>query len=241
MPPWLENAWNWTSETVHEHLRIGLRYRQTTLSDDSRTVDNSYLGSITDLEPLQDYDLLTCFTFEWLVNPYAGVRFNWEQVRAKTGTTSYDNHSDGDIDLKGPALSLMLRLPNQTRFTPSAGIGYTWLTSSFEHNPAWYNGFGGVTKEADYDAWVAAGSPPWPNHGYRREIMLDDTTGLLLIGALEYRITDHLDFNIFIQHMEVQEVGTTYTLSFGGNPFETTQAEFPMSNTSYGAGIRWTF
>lgn len=237
LPDWMER----TSDLVHEHLRIGVRYRNTTLSDDSRTTENSYLGSITKLKPLQDYDLITWLTFEWLANPYAAIRFTWEQVRAETSTTSYDNHTDGDIDLIGPALALMLRLPNQTRFTPSGGIGYTWLSSTFEHNPVWYNGFGGVNKEADYDAWVAAGSPPWPNHGYRREIMLDDTTGLLLIGALEYRITDHLDLNVFIQHMEVQEVGVTYTLSFGGNPFETTQAEFPMSNTSLGIGLRWTF
>ncbi len=240
-PLWAETAWERTSDVLHDHLRVGVRYRQVRLTDSKRSLDNSFLGSITELNEQRDYDALTWLTFEWLANPYAGLRFNWEQVRAQTSTTSYDNHSDGNIDLMGPQLSLLLRLPNQTRLTPTAGIGYAWLTSTFEHNPTWYNGFGGTTKQADYDAWVAAGSPPWPNHGYRREILLDDTTALILTAGLEIRLTDHLDFNIFVQNMEVQEVGVTYNLSFGGNVFESQEAKFPMSNVGYGAGLRWTF
>jgi opacity protein-like surface antigen len=240
-PLWAADSWENTSDIVHDHLRIGLRYRQIKLTDDERSLDNSYLGSITELDSMSDYDPMTWLTFEWLLNPYFVFRFNLEQVKAQSQTTSWDNHTDGDVNLEGYQLSLLFRLPNRTRFVPTAGIGYAWLDSTFDHNPVWYNGFGGETKDADYAAWVAAGSPPWPNRGYRREIILDNTTALVLMGGLEIQLTDHIDLNLFVQHMEVQEVDVTYNLSFGGNVFESTQAEFPMSNIGYGAGIRWTF
>lgn len=240
-PVWAENGWVATSDVLHDHLRVGLRYRRVNPTDGKRTAENSFLGSITELETLDDYDPITWLTFEWLATPYTAIRFNMDQLRSRTRTTSDDNHSDGDMNLLGPELMLIGRLPNESRFTPSVGIGYAWFQSNFEHNPMWYNGFGGDNRKADYDAWVAAGSPPWPNRGYRREIILDDTTALILMAALELRITKHLDLNLFVQHMEVQEVGVTYNLSFGGNVFETTAAKFPMSNVGYGAGVRWTF
>lgn len=244
MPLWLGEAWASTADVLHEHLRIGVRYRQINLQDDSRDPSDSFLGSITELNTQSDYEPITWFTFDWLMNPYIGVRLDWEQVRAETSTsqeTASLNHSDGNVDLFGPSLMLLLRLPNRTRLIPTGGVGYAWLNSTFEHNPVWQNGFGGENREQAYDAWVANGSYPWPNGGYQRNIVLDDTTAWILYGELAFQITDHLDIHAFIQSMDVEGVDLSYELSRYGNVFQSQTASFPMSNTSYGAGLRWTF
>jgi hypothetical protein len=240
-PSWAGTAWESTSDVLHDHLRVGVRYRSVELTDDKRSSENSYLGSITQIENLDDYDWTTWLTVEWLANPYIGLRFNYEQVRGRTRTSSWDNHTDGDIDVMGPQFSLIVRLPNRTRFTPTAGVGYAWLNSTFEHNPVWYNGFGGEDKIVNYNNWVQAGRPPWPNNGYRREIILEDTSAVILLAGLEIRITDHLDFNLFAQDMAVEDIDLRYELSFGGNVTRREYSRFPMANTSYGAGVRWTF
>ncbi len=243
-PLWAQDAWDITADAVHDHLRIGIRFRQVNLEDDQRTADDSFLGSITELNNRSSYELISWLTFDWLFNPYVGGRLVWEQVRAQTFTdqgTSGLNHSDGKVDLFGPSLMLLLRYPNQTRFVPTVGIGYAWLTSSFEHNPVWHNGFGGPARQQGYDAWVAAGSPPWPNNGYQRTISLDDTTAVILYGELAFQITPQLDIHGYIESMDVKGVDLSYELSSYGNTFRTESAVFPMSNTSYGLGLRWTF
>jgi hypothetical protein len=244
LPLWAEDAWESTYDLLHEHLRIGVRYRQINLKDDKRDAENSFLGSITELNTQSDYEPITWLTFGWQFNPYIGVQFAWEQLRAETRTdqeTASLNHSDGIVDLDGPGLMLLLRYPNKTRLIPSAGIGYAWLTSTFEHNPVWNNGFGGDNRQVAYDAWVAAGSPPWPNGGYQRTITLDDTTAVILYAELAFQITPRLDVHAFIESMEVEGVDLSYGLSRYGYEFASYQAEFPMSCTAYGVGLRWSF
>ncbi|MFO7536111.1 MAG: hypothetical protein R6X19_10610 [Kiritimatiellia bacterium] len=237
-------AWTNPDPPLEEHLRIGLRFRQSYLHDHSRSIDNAYRGSITELNSQEDESPLTPLTIEWLFNPYIGTQLTWEQVRAETGTsqaTEALNHSDGNISLFGPALTLKLRCPNQTRLTPFIGLGYSLLAANFKHNPVWHNGFGGFTREADYDAWVAAGRPPWPNKGYRRTITLEDASAWLLTCGLEIQITDQLDVNLFAQVMDVDGTDLTQRLSLYEKITETKHGTFPMSNTSYGLGVRWTF
>ena len=243
-PDWAETAWQTTADAVHDHLRIGLRYRRIRLDDDRRSQDDSFLGSITELNTVDDYEPITWLTFDWLFTPYVGARLAWEQVRAETQTsqqTASLNHSDGDVDLFGPSLMLLLRYPSSFRVTPTVGIGYAWLSATFEHNPIWHNGFGGENREIAYQVWVEAGSPAWPNGGYQRTITLDDTTAFILYGELAVRLTDRLEVHAFIQSMDVKGVDLSYELSFYGNAFRSEQAEFPMSHTAYGLGLRWTF
>jgi hypothetical protein len=243
-PEWVVDAWESTDAVLHDHLRIGVRYRQIDLHDDKRSTDNSFLGSITELNAQSDYESITWLTFDWLVNPYIGIRFGMDQLRAETLTSQANaalNHTDGNVDLYGPGLMLVLRYPNDTRVIPTIGLGYSWLDATFEHNPVWLNGFGGDNRQQAYDAWIAAGAPPWPNGGYRRTITLKDTTAVTLYGELAFQITDHLDIHAFIQSVDVDGVDLTFDLSNHGDVFDSYQAEFPMSNTAYGAGLRWTF
>lgn len=237
-------SWTNPDPPLEEHLRIGLRLRQTVLHDHTRMPDDSYRGSIIHLHVLQNESPLTALTLEWRFNPYVGVQLSWEQVRAETRTmqaTETLNHSDGEVSVFGPGLTLILRYPNQTRLTPFAGLGYTWLASNFEHNPAWQNGFGGENRDESYAAWVAAGSPSWPNNGYRRTITLDDATGWMFSYGLDIRITDQLDATLSVQIMDVDGADLTQRLTYYDRVVETRQGTFPMSNTSYGAGLRWTF
>ncbi|MFO7536112.1 MAG: hypothetical protein R6X19_10615 [Kiritimatiellia bacterium] len=244
LPLWLEDGRESAYDLLHEHLRIGVRYRQIDLKDDKRDVENSFLGSITELNSQSDYEPITWLTFGWLFNPYVGLQFTWEQLRAETRTeqvTASLNHSDGIVDLDGPGLMLLLRYPNKTRLIPSGGIGYAWLTSTFEHNPVWNNGFGGENRQVAYDTWVANGSPAWPNGGYQRTITLEDTTAVILYAELAFQITPRLDVHAFIESMEVEGVDLNYALSRYGYDFSSYQAEFPMSCTAYGVGLRWSF
>ncbi len=237
-------TWDPQDDPLVEHLRVGLRFRQTYLHDHTRLMDDSYRGSITHLSVKQDESPLTALTLEWRFNRYLGTQLSWEQVRAETRTTQETeslNHSDGDISLFGPGLTLLLRYPNRTFITPFAGLGYTWLDATFVHNPAWQNGFGGDTREADYAAWIAAGSPPWPNKGYRRTITLEDTAGWMLAYGLDFQITDQLDVTLAVQIMDVDGADLTQRLTYIDTVVETRHGTFPMSNTSYSAGLRWLF
>jgi hypothetical protein len=58
---------------------------------------------------------------------------------------------------------------------------------------------------------------------------------------LAFQITAHLDIHAFIQSMEVEGVDLMYDLSRYGYVFDSYPAQFPMSNTAYGAGLRWIF
>ncbi len=237
-------TWTPLDDPLAGHLRVGLQYHRTYLHDHTRLLNDSFRGSITHLEVQQDESPFTALTLEWRFNSYIGTQFSWEQVRARTRTTQENstlNHTDGDIFLFGPGLTLLLRYPNPTRLTPFLGLGATWLNAEFEHNPAWQNGFSGPDREAKYDAWVASGRPPWPNKGYRRTITLEDCPAWILTYGLDVRITDQLDASLFVQIMEVDGVDLTQRITFVNKLSDTQMGSFPMSNTSYGAGLRWTF
>lgn len=238
-------AWTMPDAPLENHLRLGFRLRRLYLHDHTRTPDDSFRGSISRLRVRQPESPLAFLTAEWRFNRFLGLQLGWEQVRAQTFTfqnTPSLNHTDGDVSVFGPSLTALVRFPNRTRLTPFAGLGYAWLDAHFAHNPAWQNGFGGATREADYAAWRAAGAPPWPNEGIRRTITLRDCDAWLLVWGLEFRLTDQLDVCLFAQYADVDGADLTQRMTRTDTQLlELRHGTFPMSHTAYGAGVRWTF
>jgi hypothetical protein len=232
---------NRAADALNPHLRIGLRYRTVSLLDDERTLENAYLGSIVKLESQSDFNPLSWLFIEWRFSRTVGLRLGVEQARAKTLTGNTIVHSDGILDIQGPSLALHLRYPNASRLTPALALGAVYYAASFEHDPIWFNGFGGPTREEDYARWVAAGRPAWPNNGYRRTITPSDTYGLLLGGALECQLHRRLDLVLFLDSAIVKKVDITYETSFYGRVASRESAVFPMSYLSAGVGLIWSF
>ena len=243
--PFLPFEWNQAlntaAEALNPRLRLGLRYRQVTLLDNKRSLENSFLGSIVELQSQSDFSALSWLFLEWRFNPIVALRLGMEQARAKTVTGNQIVHSDGILNIQGPALSLLLRYPNSTRLTPAGQIGAVYYAASFEHDPIWHNGFGGESREENYARWVAAGQPAWPNGGYRRSLVPENTYGLLLGTSLECQLLRRLNLLLFLDYAVVKKVDISFELSRYGNVFQRENTAFPMSYLSAGAGLSWSF
>lgn len=235
-------------EAVTGHLSAGLRINYFELTDptkgdyDSRgiIVDKSgFLGSITELDENQDYSPLPFV--QWHFNPYVALELSYEHLGAKT-VARYDQNqpagSDGSFSLRGFAVTVIGYLPNDTKFLPFAGFGLVQFDVKFNSDELWHNGFG---NEADYEAWVEAGRPEWPNNGYQRTISGKDTTGYFLTAGCSYPATDQIVIDLSLRYMVV-EFDADYTLSRYGDVFDDRGSfDFPFDNWTGQLGVRYLF
>lgn len=207
-----------------------------------------FLGSINKFEAEQDYWPYKVFLALWF-NSWLGVEGTWDKIRAKT-VTDYDDHTDGAVRASGPIITLQGRYVNNSIFTPYAGAGLTLYSSRFDADPVWHNGFGKLYRErglpwsqavADYEAWVAAGSPEWPNDGYQREMELSKGIGFALLAGCQIQITDRVSADFMLRYVYL-EVDVEYrTLRYGKLEMVHDTTTFPLSHIAAGLGVRVAF
>lgn len=226
---------------VDNHLRVGLRSAWMKLQDSKRNPDTEeqFLGSINELK-LQSPQLPVLPYIQWLLFPCAGLELGWDQFRAKTLTSVENNHSDGTFELSGPTITAYLQYNNWTRLTPAVGLGVAFLNASFDLDPVWHNGFSYNNLSA-YDAWQAAGSPPWPNNGYQRTITARDTQGLILSANCEIQLDKHLALDLFVRHMWADVDAHYFLSSYEKVTDDRGITKFPMSNDSAGLALKYVF
>lgn len=253
MPPmreieWREiirNAQEKTQDFVAGHLEVGTRITSFKLLKENK---DSFLGSIDHLDAKQDLAPFKIFA-HWFFTPRYGIELAWDHIEAATVTTE-DGHSDGNIVLTGPIITVFARHPmdimikeKALTLVPYGGIGFVILDASFEHESWWHHGFSEdqwPDAEARYNEWVASGSPPWPNGGYQRTMNLDDTIGFVLSAGCATKINKSLSIDFYLRYMDV-DVDDKYTLSRYGEVFHVEYATFPMSNYALGLGIKYAF
>ena len=225
---------------IEDRLRVGTRLTLFRLLDDKR---DSFLGSINELDPIQDWMPFKLYA-QWMFHTNWGVEVMWDRVEAATST--YEDgayHNDGEIILKGPLISVFhekfIRIfgyewPRSINLTFGAGLA--WLFGDFDHTDWWHNGFQGASPE--YWDWVQAGRPPWPNGGYRRTMDIHDSIGWFATAGCSSPIGCGFSVELYTRLMYAR-AKDTYTLSYMGETHQVREATFPLHHLAAGIGIRY--
>ncbi|MGQ9661343.1 MAG: hypothetical protein ACUVWX_03280 [Kiritimatiellia bacterium] len=226
------------SPIISERLRLGLRLVYRSLLDRKRTLANTFLGSINELDLMQTSFPAGLFA-QWLFNDYLAAEIAWEHLRVKT-VTAFDKHTDGTFDLAGPMLTLIGRYPNRSRFTPAGGIGLFFINAEFENDPIWHNGFD-FDRVEEYYAWLEAGSPSWPNGGKQRTIDAKDARGTVFAAGCEIRIAKRFWGEVSLRFVQAAVDGHYYISRYGKIIDNRGITSFPMSHLSCGIGLMYSF
>lgn len=233
------------NEFISGRLEIGTRLTVYRLIEDKK---DSFLGSVDFLNAQQNYMPVKIFA-DWLISPEWGIELTWDQLNAET-ITSYDGHNDGNVVASGPIVTVFGRrsitvgsAEQKTTLVPSIGLGLAFLKTDFNHEDWWHHGFDGETwqeAQSKYEQWRASGSPKWPNDGYRRNMSLDNTFAPVLTAGIsaEFHKNFSADFYFRYMHLEIKD---TYTRSRYGETFRENTVELPLSNYTFGFGLRYAF
>jgi outer membrane protein W len=229
------------SDALKDRLELGLRmtYYQLTegKDNDSDGDGNFFLGSINELEEEQSSQLRPYARYFFV--PCFGFELSWEEMSLITRKYTSTFDTDGIIKVDGPALSLVGRYPNESRFTPYGQAGIFMANGGFQYAKWWHNGFPEY-GQAFLD-WQAMGSPPGPNNGYQRNIDISDETGTFLSGGCSIKLVDHLSLDFQARYMML-DVDAHYTLSFGGVVRDDRGiSTFPLDNWAYQVGLKYVF
>ena len=233
--PW----WQWFKERVQAGFRIS--YFQ--LLDNTRrkmapdgTFAGGFLGSIDRLE--EDQSLWPMPVLGLYPLPWLGLELSWDVMEVRA-LTYFDDHSDGKFNLSGPSLLLVARWPEAGLFAPYAGLGFIFFSADFDMSDPWHHGF---KSDEAYKEWRAAGSPPWPNQGYQRNIECDDSAvAVLLQAGCQLRCHRHVVVDVGLRYAWL-DLDAHYWLSFYGEKFEDYGTfSFPLSFWSGYVGVSYLF
>ena len=208
---------------VTDHLEVGLRSVYYELRDKGQRIFNGeeFLGgytygiSIDRLEERRNYDPQPYLRIKPI--PYLAFELGWERLEAAT-RTYWDNHSDGNVNLSGPSVAIIARLPNETIFTPYAGLGRVYFTASFDHWTDFYD----------------AG----------RTIEVDNTVGNFYLVGCEVTVYDGLQADLMYRSMTAKVDSLFYIDDpprDGQDLYNMHGWTFPFDNWSVLLGVKWAF
>lgn len=219
---------SWTSfdeRYLEDHFEVGLRITHWTLSDPSKGIYNAegtFIGgfaegiSTDDLSVQQDY--LPSLFLRYKFIPYLGLELGLEKLRAET-STYWDGHTNGDVVMRGPSLSLVGQYPNDTIFTPYAGIGLAFLNGNFEEDGKWHRA-----------------------SGYTRNMEAGDVTATLLTLGCSIQIVESLEADISFRSMSNADSDAKYYLRWNdGGISNTAKFTWPLDATSFQIGVKYLF
>ena len=206
-----------------QHLEVGTRSTWVYLTDHQRDFNatsvnmGSFYGSINQLDMVQKYWPLKPFV-DYKFCPYGGVELAWDYFSVRTITRS-DGHTDGDLNLMGPMLSVFVRCPTDFNLTPFAGAGLVYYKADFDEDPDWH-------------------APPG-----RGEIQIMDfsqTWGLFVYGGVAWNFADHWALDVYVRYTKVQDAKGDHWAgpeadSLTGNP------TLPLSNIATSLGLHYCF
>lgn len=216
---------------IKDHLEIGTRVTYFWLHDDYRNWGtdnlNHFTGSINNLEIQQQYLPVKLFV-AYKINPYWGVELAAEQLEVETWSRPEATAlepvpgspwTDGTINLVGPIASVFGRYPNATRFTPYAGVGAGYFFADFSEDAQWHH----------------------PRDGRFQALDLDDTYGGVVYVGVMARINENWSADLLIRYIKMSVDGTFMVSDNGYSYREDGDVTFPMSSTSVGLGVRYSF
>ncbi len=182
----------------------------------------TFLGTIYAVKEKQDF-APTYPYISWYFSKYIGVELAYDHITAETvATTGYNmiDKTDGDIELSGPTFSLLVRYPNETKFTPWIGLGMFLYSASFDPVPDW-------SYSKRYK-------------GAYNKMTLEDVQGVLLSAGVGWMFYDHWILNASVQYMSV-DVDGVYDGYLNGVQYTKQFGHFPLDNISVRVGIGYQF
>ncbi|MDD3605354.1 MAG: hypothetical protein PHD86_09240 [Kiritimatiellae bacterium] len=226
-------AWTAVSDFLDGHLDIGVRMTKHELESSSRPPENAFLGNITKLDGDEDYNMNLFFDVMFI--KYVGIEYTSYELSADTYNWNTGT-SDGSMEISGPIWSIIGRFPNQTRFTPYAGIGKASVDASFS-NDRWWNL--GYPTEA---YWLDAGSPSTGYRNIRREITVDGDDQNVMFFGCAIRITDWLSADIYYRTMDITlDAHYHRTGAYEQDDAQDLDGEFTLDHTTLGFGLKYVF
>ena len=226
-------AWTAVSDFLDGHLDIGVRMTKHELESSSRPPENAFLGNITKLDGDEDYNMNLFFNVMFI--KYVGIEYTSYKLSADTYNWNTGT-SDGSMEICGPIWSIIGRFPNQTRFTPYAGIGKASVDASFSNDQWWNLGY----PTEDY--WIDAGRPSTGYRNIRREITVDGDDQNVMFFGCAIRITDWLSADIYYRTMDLTlDAHYHRTGAYEQDDAQDLDGEFTLDHTTLGFGLKYVF
>ena len=224
-----------STEWYAGRLALGTRVTWFSLMDDKHTLDEAFLGNLDQLDDNQDLAPYKLFAQYWFCD-WGGVELGWDKVSADVvNEPTKGAVSDGTVEMSGPMLSLMARLPTSYIYTPYAGLGVALWSASFDH-AAWHH-YGYESPEA----YASAPEPRnKPQGGKIRDIDVEDAIGLVLTAGCDVYLTKNWSVDLYARYLDIA-ADAEYQLTIGDTPHNHDEGSFPLEHVALGAGVKYTF
>lgn len=183
----------------------------------------TYLGTIYGLDEVQAYAPTRMF-LAYYFTKNIGVEFAYDSMKVETVAVDSDTQkvkTDGDAILAGPTISLLGRYPNATALTPYAGIGLGFFKGDFDEDPAWAHEY-------------------WGTDDRNRQMVVDDTTALLLTAGATWAFNPHWLLDMSMQYVRADADAVFYG-DVNGEVDTVQPGHFPMDNVALRLGITYSF
>jgi hypothetical protein len=217
-------------------LAIGLRSIYYNLTQPTRTI----VGNLAALDEEQNY-LPVNPVIQFPVSKYLALEFGINQFEDMTLNTDYLRWaSDGDLAWTSFMLGLQFRWPHfHKSFVPYIVGGGSYNRNTFlRHN--WY--YYGFPDPQTYNNWTSQGNKPedWPNNGYRRIHMVEDSYGVFLGLGADYFLTKNWAINIDWRY-HWSQANWTYWLINNDGELRRTPGTVVLDSWVLGLGIKYYF
>ncbi len=234
------NVVNSGRDFIVDHVEVGLALNFYSLVEGKRSSNDTFLGTIDELKLKTGVLSINSLRVQFLLPQDFRIEVGYSDFEYETRTIEDD--SDGTFSLSGLRVIALYRPNFHEIIKPVIGIGVARNKASFDPEKAFFNGFSGDNKYEKYQNWVDAGSEPWPNNGYRKNIEPDST-----VWALYLRLG--LDINYFknwvlgLDYEYIrQDIQADYVLSNYDIPFRVTpDIDFPASTHVFSIYARYDF
>lgn len=210
-------------------LDAGIRYRSHSLKKDTA---DSFLGSINTLD-VDDEGIPAELFAAWHFSRCISAELSWFNLRART-LTNPEGFSDGAISVSGPTIAVCGEYPGLDPWTPFASIGLGLFSSEFQHEAWWHFGYQSVQE------WRSQGSPSYSMNGKTRTMDLSGTSGLFFMLGIRFSAQNNWSFEAAYRTMSL-EVDDHYTITVSGELIDDRETTFPLDNSSFMLGARYSF
>ena len=218
---------------IADHLSVGTRSTYYWLQDDHRSMSDTFIGNISDLDAAQDLAPWKVY-IDYDFNRYAGLELTWDQVEADIVNGVGTKSTDGTIHMGGPILTLVGRWPNASAFTPFLGAGAAFWNASFDHSAWWKYGY------ANEEAYADSGRVNEPRNGKTRNMTFEDNIGFVATAGVDCRVGRHWSADLYLRYIDIS-TEDTYTLNAPGHDPDVTRATFPLDHLAAGLGVSYHF
>lgn len=227
-----------TLNALEDRVEVGMRLTYFALTNPRKS--SGFVGTIHEMTAQEDYSLVSGDRLFWLPNWFMAVKFDrywgaeilWSEIRT-IAENSWNGDNDGTFVLKGPTFGVFGRYPNDTGWTPYAGLGAVFYDGSFHPAGWWANGY---TCEADYESLG-----PEPRNGKTRRMYVDDPIGLVLYAGADVRLWKQLYADLIVRYTWVSTDVSFAGYQNGHTLYVNGPYSVPFDHYAVGAGLKWVF